>query len=45
MADTYDPDEKFNLPDRTNLDEALKRLMEADMTDEVSHEPEEPEDN
>jgi hypothetical protein len=44
MADTFDPDEKFNLPERTNLDEVLRRLMEADRTDEVSSEPEDVEE-
>jgi hypothetical protein len=45
MADTYDPDEPFALPDDTDPDEVLRRILEADGTDEVSDEPEEPKDN
>jgi hypothetical protein len=42
-TEPFDPDEKFGLPDRTNLDEVLRRLLEAEGTDEVSDEPEEKE--
>jgi hypothetical protein len=43
MADTYDADEKFSLPDDTDPDDVLRRLLESDGTDEVSDEPEDEE--
>jgi hypothetical protein len=30
MSETFDPDERFNLPDDTDPDEALRKLLEAD---------------
>jgi hypothetical protein len=36
MAETFDPDERFKLPDDTDPDEVLRRLLESDGTDEVS---------
>jgi hypothetical protein len=40
MADTYDPDEVFSLPDDTDPDEILRNLRESEGTDEISDEPE-----
>jgi hypothetical protein len=45
MADTYDPDARFSLPNDMDPDDVLKRLLESDGSDEVSDEPEDPEDN
>jgi hypothetical protein len=40
----FDPDEKFDLPDDTDPDDVLRRLLESDGTDEVSSEPEDVEE-
>ena len=31
----FDPDERFNLPDDTDPDEVLRKLLESDGTDEA----------
>lgn len=36
MAD-FDPDERFNLPDDTDPDEVLRRLLESDGADEAGN--------
>ncbi len=43
IMSTFDPDERFGLPDDTDPDEVLRKLLEADGTDEVSDDPEGPE--
>jgi hypothetical protein len=45
MPDSFDPDERVNLPDDTDPNDVLRRLLESDGTEEVSDEPddEEPE--
>jgi hypothetical protein len=35
MADTFDPDERFSLPDDTDPNEVLRKLLEPDGTDEA----------
>ena len=39
---TFDPDERFTLPDDTDRDDVLRKLLEQD-EDEVSPEPEDQE--
>jgi hypothetical protein len=36
----FDPDERFNLPDDTDPDDVLRKLLEPDGTESVSDEPE-----
>ncbi len=43
MAETFDPDERFSLPDDTDPDDVLRKLLEPDGTDEASDEPEDAE--
>jgi hypothetical protein len=40
MSDTFDPDERFSLPDDTDPDEVLRRLLGSDGAEGVSTEPE-----
>jgi hypothetical protein len=39
----FDPDERFSLPDDTNPDDVLRRLLESDGAESVSDEPEDEE--
>jgi hypothetical protein len=40
MSETFDPDERFNLPEDTDPDEVLRRLLSGDGDESVSEEPE-----
>jgi len=39
----FDPDERFDLPDDTDPDDVLKKLLEPDGSESVSDEPEDEE--
>lgn len=40
MSDTFDPDERFSVPEGTEPDDVLRKLLEPDGAEGVSNEPE-----